>query len=160
LKEPDGLNGELCLQDFLWLRISDNSPRKRPNRGTKGCEFGFENFTEFCALATETLAIPTSRMLRGHEHLPDRYATYPKYRQNPIVTINTMCRRLPDELSLRVGQFPKACVARHVMGRLPEIYRLEIDEVEIRAAYFPDTPSGGPAPASTGRATDTQGAAK
>jgi hypothetical protein len=138
LKVPDDLSSAECLQDYLWLRVSENAPRKRPNRGTKGCEFGYENFSDFCRIASQVLGIPTLRMLRGHEHPPERYATYPKYRKNPILTINTMCRRLDDELSLRVEQFPLACVARYVPGRLPEVHRLPIAHGEIRAAYFPE----------------------
>jgi Calcineurin-like phosphoesterase len=158
LRRPQDLNTPACLQDFLWLRISDNAPRKRPNRGTKGCEFGYENFADFCTLATGILDIPTRRMLRGHEHPPSRYAKYPKYNRNPVVTINTMCRRLEDELSLRVEQFPRACVARHVTDCLPQIYQLHIDEAEIRAAYFQEPALGEPTPAATtGLNSDTNG---
>jgi hypothetical protein len=145
LNTPDDLNAPECLQDFLWLRISDNAPRKRPNRGTKGCEFGFDNFSEFCKRATGTLGILTRRLLRGHEHPPARYATYPKYVENEVVTINTMCRRLEDESSLRVEQFPRACVARHVPDELPEIHRILIEPAEIRAAYFADSERSSPA---------------
>ena len=145
LKTPDDLNSTACLQDYTWLRVSENAPRKRPNRGTKGCEFGYKNFSDFCQRATK-IGIPTQRMLRGHEHPPRRYATYPKYSENEVMTINTMCRRLENESSLRVEQFPRACVARHVMDALPKIHRLLIDEAEIRAAYFPEPPRGNPPP--------------
>ncbi len=149
LKAVDDLNAGDCLQDFVWLRISENAPRKRPNRATKGCEFGYENFSEFCTVATQRLGVTTRRMIRGHEHPPSRFATYPNYQRNPVLTINTMCRRMDDESSLRVERFPKACIARHVPDELPCVHQLPIGESEVSAAYYHDaTPAEAPAESS------------
>ncbi len=131
LSKPD------YLQDFVWLRASANSPRKRPNRSTRGCEFGYEDLARFCEKASQVLEIPVRRLIRGHDHVPERYQAYPRYTDCPLLTINAMCRRLEDEIF--GPQFPKGCVARHVPGSLPEIHQLPIREDSVRAVYFPSS---------------------
>lgn len=133
LQTPADFGRPECLQDFVWLRISANSPRKRPVRGIRGCEFGYEDFADFCRHSTEKLGIPVRRLLRGHDHVPDRFCEYAHYHATPVLTLNTMCRRLDDEWD--APEFPLACVARYVPGQLPEVHRLAIDQREIADAY-------------------------
>jgi hypothetical protein len=120
------------LQDFVWLRTSASAPRKRPNRATRGCEFGYDDFAKFCACAGK-LGIRVERFLRGHDHLPERYGLSPRQAPQPIVTLNTMCRRLEDEMMSE--RYPLPCIARHRPGELPLIYRLALPRGEVQAAY-------------------------
>lgn len=124
-----------CLTDFVWLRVNSTAPRKRPNRSNRGCEFGARDFARFCE-HMHTLGVPISRMVRGHDHVSERFAAYERFVGNPILTLNTMCRRLPDELE-NAADLPLACVARYKPGELPDVYRLPIDPEQVRAA-FPD----------------------
>jgi hypothetical protein len=138
LKTPEDLNRPECLQDFVWLRANPDSRRKIPNRGSRGCDFGFEDFARFCE-RVEKFGAPVRRLLRGHDHVSERYAHYPRYLTHPVVTINTMCRKLGDEVMSE--QCPRACVARHVWGQLPIIYRMPIDPKEVHQAFFAEVPS-------------------
>jgi hypothetical protein len=36
-------------------------------------------------------------MARGHDHVEERWATYPAYRAHPILTTVALSRRLPRE---------------------------------------------------------------
>lgn len=149
-ERADLSRNRLCLQDFVWLRLGDG-PRKRPYRGERGSEFGYQDFSRFCQRAGEKLGLPARRLVRGHDHVlrPERYEAHPDW-PCPILTINTMCRRLPDEAL--VTPVTRACVARHVPGQLPEVHPLPIDEVIVRAVYFPDEPATGGAAAAGGGA--------
>lgn len=133
----DDLNKDACLQDFVWLRASPNSPRKIPNRGSRGCDFGYEDFACFCK-QMQKLGQPVLRLIRGHDHVPERCIQYTRYVTHPVITINSMCRKLEDEVMN--DQFPKACLARYIKDKLPIVYKLPIDQREIQKAFFAGKP--------------------
>jgi hypothetical protein len=132
LHRPDDLTRSPMLQDFVWLRLSPNLPRKRPNRSTRGCEFGYADLADFCA-HVEQLNIPAKRLVRGHDHLPQRYATYPKYQATPVLTLNSMCRRLENEPFAPL--VAPVCVAEYVPGQLPRVHPLRLAEEQVRLAF-------------------------
>ena len=72
---------------------------KRPNRGSRGHEFGWDTFLQFTKLAAERLELPVKRLVRGHDHVPDRWQEYPEYAENgvPVLTINAMGRALDGD---------------------------------------------------------------
>ena len=72
-------------------------------------------------------------MLRGHDHVPERWDAYETYQKNRILTINTMSRQLAREWDGRIGRWP--CVARWIDGRLPEVHRLKVPEEAVREVY-------------------------
>jgi UDP-2,3-diacylglucosamine pyrophosphatase LpxH len=121
----DLLNLPACLDDFIWLRVSA-MPKKTPNRRTKGCEFGYEDFEEFCT------KFNIKRMIRGHDHYPDRFSiNYSEIRNqkpvnpiNPVITINTMSYQQSRESSC--CEMP--VIARYVYGEMPEIYRFDLPD--------------------------------
>ena len=137
LKSPADLEHRDCLQDFAWLRASRSAPRKLPNRLTRGCEFGYKDFADFCRVLGE-MALTVRRLVRGHDHLPERCGLPPRYADHPVLTINTIGRRLADEFNPEA--FPKACVARYWPDRLPTVYRLPIDPAEVTRAFPPGRP--------------------
>jgi hypothetical protein len=132
IQSLDDLDNSGCLQDFAWLRLSKTAPKKIPNRTTRGCEFGFKDFIQFCETMGH-LGVPVQRLIRGHDHEAERYSLPTKYKTRPILTINSMGHKLEDEYNQE--QFPMACVARHQPGFLPQIYRLPIEPAEVLVAF-------------------------
>lgn len=134
LQERADLSRRFCPQDFVWLRYGD-AEFKYVYRGSKGCEFGYENFTAFCKVATGRLGIPVERLLRGHDHHSSRYQ-FALDGPNPIITLNAMCRKLADESGSE--RYPNCCAARFVPGKLPEIHIIPVPGDEIAQAYYAD----------------------
>lgn len=133
LLETGDWNDPACLSDFVWTRAHPKARRKMPNRFSRGSQFGYEDFADFCALAAR-LGRPVTHMVRGHDHVEDRYAVYPAFAAHPVLTTVALSRRLPRE---QFGPYERApTVARVVAGMLPQVYRLRIPEPIIRD-YFP-----------------------
>jgi hypothetical protein len=134
IKKPEDLNTEPCLQDFVWTRAHMTLPKKRPYRGVMDSEFGYKDFETFCGNAAELLKQPVNRMIRGHDHVEERYAVY----QNSLLTINTLSRRLSREV---FGAFERTpCIALYraeqkEQKRLPEVHRLQVPIEAIRKVY-------------------------
>ncbi len=138
LKDWDDLESTACLQDFVWTRAHDRAKRKIPNRNSRGCEFGVQDFDAFCELASNNLGTPVHGLVRGHSHETDRFAQPPAYVNHPLLTINTLSHRLPDEM---LGPFPRTpCLARYRPNGMPDVYRIEIPEAQVLDIY----PSGRP----------------
>jgi len=125
-------NDPRCLNDFVWARAHPRARRKWPNRSTRGSQFGYEDFAAFCALS-DTLGRRVTHMVRGHDHVDERYEIYPAYKDHPVLTTVALSRRLEREL---FGPFVRVpTVARWVRGALPQVYRLHIPESYIRGCY-------------------------
>ena len=125
-------NHPQCLTDFVWARAHPRARRKLPNRTTRGSQFGYEDFAAFCTLSA-TLGRAVTHMVRGHDHVDERYEIYPAYKDHPVLTTVSLSRRLEREL---FGSFVRVpTVARWVRGALPQIYRLHIPESHIRGCY-------------------------
>jgi hypothetical protein len=143
-----------CLDDFLWARIAESARVKRPNRGSRGHEFGWDTLVQFCKVAFEKLDVPVKRLVRGHDHVTDRWMEYPEYADNgvPVLTLNAMGRLLDGEPARRDGRtHPLPVVGRYVVGRLPEVHVLPLDPAEVDRAFLrtrPGTGDPGPVPLS------------
>lgn len=139
LEETGDWNDPRVLQDFVWLRAHPRARKRLPNRTTRGSEFGREDFAAFCGVATR-LGRPVSRMVRGHDHVEERFAVYHPDAAHPLLTINTMSHRLPREI---FGGYERApAIARWVRGALPEVHRLAIPPELVREVY-PEAGGGG-----------------
>jgi hypothetical protein len=132
LAEKGNFNDPRVLQDFVWLRAHPRARKRIPNRTTRGSEFGREDFAAFCKVATR-LGRPVSRMLRGHDHVEDRFADFPAWSAHPALTINTLGHRLPREVFGPYERVP--VIARWVRGELPEVRRLFIPPELTRQVY-------------------------
>jgi hypothetical protein len=132
LKETGDWNDPQVLEDFVWTRAHPRARKKLPNRYSRGSQFGYEDFTAFCTLSSE-LGRPVSHMIRGHDHVDDRYAIYGSDRLNPILTTVALSRRLPREGTGPYARVPT--IARFVSGALPQVYRLHIPPASIEALY-------------------------
>ncbi|HEX5872320.1 MAG TPA: metallophosphoesterase family protein, partial [Longimicrobium sp.] len=132
LEQAGNWNDPRVLQDFVWLRAHPRARKRIPNRTTRGSEFGREDFAAFCALATR-MGRPVQRMIRGHDHVEERYAVFPAWERHPALTINTLSHRLPREVFGDYERVP--VVARWVRGELPEVRRLFVPAELIREVY-------------------------
>lgn len=154
LREPADLARPACLSDFLWARITER-PKKRPNRGNRGHEFGWNDFAEFCKRTDRLGVPPVRRLIRGHDHVAERWQCFPEYTAYPVLTINAMGRRMDGEAPPNNQPHPYPVFARHVPGALPEVMQLPLDAIEVNRAFghdqqpnpsvvgFPDVPSCG-----------------
>jgi hypothetical protein len=125
-------NDPACLSDFVWARAHPKARRKMPNRFSRGSQFGHEDFDDFCALAAQ-LGRPVTHMVRGHDHVEERYAMYPAYRTHPVLTTVALCRRLNRE---RLGSYERAStLARVVAGCVPQVYQLFIPSDLINEVF-------------------------
>jgi hypothetical protein len=135
LADTKDWNDPRCLTDFVWVRAHPRARKKLPNRTTRGCQFGYEDFAAFCALSA-TLGRPVTHMVRGHDHVEERYEIYPAYAATPVLTTVALSRRLAREL---FGPFVRVpTLARWVRGSVPQVYRLHIPEQHIRECYPED----------------------
>ncbi|MDQ3252426.1 MAG: metallophosphoesterase [Acidobacteriota bacterium] len=132
LAETGDWNDPACLSDFVWVRAHPKARRKMPNRFSRGSQFGYEDFAEFCALSTR-LGRPVTHMVRGHDHPEDRYAIHPAYRAHPLLTTVALSRRLNRE---QFGPYERApTLARVVEASLPQVYQLHIPADLIRDVF-------------------------
>ena len=132
LRETGDWNDPRCLSDFVWTRAHSRARKKLPNRASRGSQFGYEDFAAFCALSAE-LGRPVSRMVRGHDHVEERYAIYPAYAAHPLLTTVALSRRLPREAFGPYERVPT--IARWIPEALPQVYRLHAPTDMIRELY-------------------------
>ncbi len=114
-------NDPKCLSDFVWARAHPKARKKLPNRFSRGSQFGYEDFDEFCALSAR-LGRQVTHFVRGHDHVEERYAIYPAYRLHPVLTTVALSRRLPREQFGSYERAPTLVRVRH--GALPQVYQL------------------------------------
>lgn len=100
-----------------------------PDRTTRGSQFGYEDCDAFCALAAE-LGNPITHMVRGHDHVDERYEIYSAYAAHPVLTTVALSRRLPRESFGPFARVPS--IARWVPGALPEVHRLHVPPELVR----------------------------
>ncbi|HEX8483394.1 MAG TPA: metallophosphoesterase [Allosphingosinicella sp.] len=143
LEETGDWNDPACLSDFTWTRAHPTARKKMPNRFTRGSQFGREDFAAFCALSAR-LGRPVTHMVRGHDHVEDRFVIYPAYKDHPVLTTVALSRRLPRE---SFGPFERApTMARYIPRSLPGLYRLHVP-AELVNAVFPQPEAPAEAPA-------------
>jgi hypothetical protein len=135
LKTLEDFNRPAALTDFVWTRLHERAKRKIPNRSTRGCSLGIEDFDAFCKHASNVLGRPVRAMIRGHDHIGERFLVHEHYKNHPVVTINAMSYKQRDVF----GPFErKPVVARWRMGKPLEIHQIEIPSELIAHFYKPD----------------------
>jgi Calcineurin-like phosphoesterase len=132
LQETGDWNDPACLSDFVWTRCHPTARRKMPNRFSRGSQFGHQDFAAFCELGAR-LGRPVTHMVRGHDHVEDRYAVPPAYALHPVLTTVALSRRLPREAFGPRRRVPT--LARYVEGSLPLVYRMHIPDGLIDEMY-------------------------
>jgi len=138
LAEKGDWNDPACLSDFVWARAHPKARRKMPNRFSRGSQFGYEDFADFCSLSAK-LGRPITHMTRGHDHVEERYAIYPAYHAHPVLTTVALSRRLNRE---RYGPYERTpTLARVMKGCLPQVYKLYPPADLIREVFPEMEPS-------------------
>jgi len=132
LQEAGDWNAPSCLSDFVWARAHPTARKKLPNRFTRGSQFGHEDFAAFCSVAS-SLGRPVTHMVRGHDHVEERYQVYAAYKANPILTTVALSRRLSREFLGAHERFPT--VALYTENSLPQVFRLHIPAPLVREFY-------------------------
>jgi hypothetical protein len=132
LRATGNWNDPRCLSDFTWTRAHPRARKKIPNRASRGSQFGHEDFAAFCALSAE-LGRPVTHMVRGHDHVDERYEIYPAYADHPVLTTVALSRRLEREPFGPYERVPT--IARWVEGALPQVHRLHVPAALVRALY-------------------------
>ncbi len=90
--------------DFVWARMVNVRRRMaQPQSLTRSREIGSEDFREFRELTHVMFGSSTcagvERMVRGHDHVEERYEILGGHWERRVVTINNMSRRLGRELA-------------------------------------------------------------
>ena len=132
LSETQDWNDPQVLEDFVWTRAHPRARKKLPNRYSRGSQFGYQDFAAFCELS-KNLGRPVSHLVRGHDHVDDRFAIYGADRPNPILTTIALSHRLERESGGTYGRVPT--IARFVAGAFPQVYRLHIPPASVQAVY-------------------------
>lgn len=132
LAESGNWNDLTCLSDFTWTRAHPTARRKLPNRFSRGSQFGYQDFAAFCELSAR-LGRPVTHMVRGHDHVEERYAIPPAYRAHPVLTTVALSRRLPRETFGPRERVPT--LARFVEHSVPQVHRMHIPTALIDAIY-------------------------
>jgi hypothetical protein len=146
IQSLSSLCGTRCQDDFLWARIAESARVKRPNRGSRGHEFGYDTLGQFARVSAERLDLPVRRFVRGHDHVPNRWQEYPEYAAAgvPVLTLNAMGRALDGDPPRRDGlRHPYPALGRYREGHLPDVVLLPLDPAEVDRA-FPKPAEGGP----------------
>ena len=125
-------NDPACLSDFTWTRAHPTARRKLPNRFSRGSQFGYQDFAAFCELSAR-LGRPVTHLVRGHDHVEERFATPLAYRAHPVLTTVALSRRLPRETFGPRERVPT--LARFVERSVPQVYRMHIPAELIDAIY-------------------------
>lgn len=144
LAETGDWNDPDALTDFVWARAHPRARKKMPNRQSRGSQFGYEDMAAFCTLSA-TLGRPVTHMVRGHDHVEERYEIPPAYARTPVLTTVALSRRLGRELFGPFARVPT--VARWIRGTLPQVHRLHIPEQHIRGCYAEEAVAADSAPA-------------
>jgi hypothetical protein len=132
LRATGDWNDPRCLSDFTWTRAHPRARKKMPNRASRGSQFGYEDFAAFCALSAE-LGRPVTHMVRGHDHVDERYEIYPAYAEHPVLTTVALSRRLARE---PFGPFERVpTIARWTSAALPQVHRLHVPGGLVRELY-------------------------
>ena len=130
-QEPDGFNHPDVLEDLVWLRAHDTAKRKVPNRTARGCQFGVDDFADFLIALNKLTGKAISRVIRGHDHVTNRWFAPPHY-DGRLLTINAMSWRQREPLGPFVRQ---PVIARYRSGESPELFQLEIPEQHVLHLY-------------------------
>lgn len=139
IKSQTDLNDRLIGEDFVWTRIHESAKKKIPNRLTRGCSLGINDFNAFCTKLSTLLGRPVGGLIRGHDHLEKRYGIFEKYVDHPVLTINAMSHRYEGEL---FGDFDRpVIVARYIAGQMPTVHKVHVPKELTASIYAPPKPT-------------------
>ena len=72
-------------------------------------------------------------MVRGHDHVDERFEIYPAYAAHPVLTTVALSRQLARESFGPYERIPT--IARWVAGAVPQVHRLVIPGELVRNVF-------------------------
>jgi hypothetical protein len=111
------LGGPDAASDFTWARLPANIKRRLalPQGASRSRELGAYDFNAFRELAARILGFPVERIVRGHEHVGDRFEVLLGPWEGRVITINNMSWRLSREFGPSSQTNP--CIAEWRSGQ-------------------------------------------
>jgi len=128
------LNSPAALQDFTWTRIT-RYPKKRPNRESKGCSYGYKDFEAFCNATTDFF--PVKRLVTAHEHPDGGFDLHPEWKDTPALTLTGFGFHPNYESAEAYNSNYRdhLVIARCRENDLPEIIKIPVDRHDLKAFY-------------------------
>ena len=128
-----------CAEDFTWIRFSKDLPVKQPNRGSRGCEIGTEDVSQYIFLHRALTTRDITFIFRGHDHERPGFACYsPHPELNPtkkrfaqrecnVLTLNAM---EPDCSSNGMFRERDLALAELTVGNPVRLHRISTHHLE------------------------------
>ena len=129
-----------CAEDFTWIRLSKDLPIKQPNRGSRGCEIGTEDVSQYLFLHRSLTTRDITFIFRGHDHERPGFACYsPHPALNPtkkrfaqrecnVLTLNAM---EPDHSSSGMFRERDLALAEWTIGGPVWLHRIKTHHLEV-----------------------------
>lgn len=129
-----------CAEDFTWIRLSKDLPVKQPNRGSRGCEIGTEDVSQYLFLHRALTTRDITFIFRGHDHERSGFACYsPHDELNPtkkkfvqrecnVLTLNAM---EPDYSSSGMFRERDLALAEWSLGNPVQLHRIITHHLEV-----------------------------
>jgi hypothetical protein len=127
-KRAGDWNDPACLSDFTWTRAHPTA-RRSAEPLHAGSQFGRQDFADLLRGQTR-LGRTVTHMVRGHDHVEDRYAINPAYRWSPPSRCHGACPASPSVPHVRVPT-----IARYIAGSLPQVHRLHVPESLVQTVF-------------------------
>ena len=139
----DCVSGELrksCAEDFTWIRFSKDLPVKQPNRGSRGCEIGTEDVSQYLFLHRALTTRDITFIFRGHDHERSGFACYSPHEElNPtkkkfaqrecnVLTLNAM---EPDYSSSGMFRERDLALVEWSLGNPVQLRRIITHHLEV-----------------------------
>ena len=144
-----------CAEDFTWIRFSKDLPIKQPNRGSRGCEIGTEDVSQYISLHRVLTTRDITFIFRGHDHERPGFACYsPHPELNPtkkkfaqrecnVLTLNAM---EPDYSSNGMFRERDLALAEWAIGNPVRLYRIATHHLEPKKSVSAVSEEGEPQP--------------
>lgn len=138
----DSVSEELrrsCAEDFTWIRFSKDLPVKQPNRGSRGCEIGTEDVSQYISLHRALTTRDITFIFRGHDHERPGFACYSPHpvlnptkkkfaqRECNVLTLNAM---EPDCSSNGMFRERDLVLAEWAIGNPVRLHRINTHHLE------------------------------
>lgn len=125
--DRETLGGPDAASDFTWARLPANIKRRLalPQGASRSRELGAYDFNAFRQLAASILGFPVERIVRGHEHVGERFEVLLGPWEGRVITINNMSWRLSREFGPSSQTNP--CIAEWRSGQPIVPHRLIIN---------------------------------
>ncbi len=119
--------GELpeVWSDFIWARLHPRAKRRIAVTGTRSRELGAADFHAFTEVMGTKLGFKPTRMIRGHDHIDERFEIYGGPWKGAVLTINSMSWKLPREIGVDGPRDP--CVAQWRPNEPIQPYVIKLD---------------------------------